>query len=589
MLRSKPSNLVSKTDRDEVEISQSRTERLYVKLLLGVLFGIVFLVALFWGGHTAYVRWQERRLLRKAVYAIEHRDDRTAGLAARNVLALKPSSAPASRIMAQLAEKHDNPVAMDWRSKVVQLEPKSTEDILALARCALQFNHIGAAERAMAQVEHAGRQTAGYHAVAALLAIARGEQPETVREWTDAVRLAPNEKTYQLQLAIAQVRSRDSKVHATGEATLETLRNDPKRRAAATRALITDGLAQRANAGGLLTLARQLQAYPEATLEDRLLYLDFLHQTQSPKFTLYLTTLEKTTIGDPLQLATFLSWMSRNNLNLFALDFMKNVPAKDREKWPVTLAVADIYTRLKDWRNLQAALQTANWGDFDFLRHAYLTRALRAENKPAAAEREWATATKAASEQSKSLLSLVRIASEWQWNSETLDLLWTLAKYPNKQNEALQALYRLYAKSGDAEGLYRVLVRLSQADPDNLNIENNLAQVSLLLKADQEEARRLAAGVYQKKPSNPAYATTYAYSLLTKGDTKGALKVMSALTQKQLRDPSIAIYYGICLATTGDEKARAYLEKGEKANLLPEEKALIKKSLAALGAQRETP
>jgi thioredoxin-like negative regulator of GroEL len=581
MLRSKTSNLTSKT-RDEVEVSHRRSERFYVRLLLGSLFGIVLLVALFWGGHTGYVRWQERRLVRKAVYAIEHGDDHTAGLAARTVLDLKPSSAPAARIMAELAEKAGNSVALDWRRKVVHLQPKSTEDILALARCALQFNDIGAAQRAMDQVQNAGRQTAGYHAVAALVATARGEQQKSVREWTDAVRLAPDEKAYQLQLAIVQVHSGDSRVHATGKATLETLRNDLKQRAAATRALISDGLVRHANAQDVIELARQLQAYPDATLKDRLTYLDFLHQAQSPEFASYLTVLEKGTAGNPQELAALLSWMSRNNLNLLALDFLKTLPAKDRQEWPVPLVVADISTRLKDWRNLQGALQTANWGDFDFLRHAYLTHALRAENKPAAAEREWATATKSASEQSSSLLSLVRLASEWKWNSDTLDLLWSLAKYPDKQNEALQTLYRFYAKNGDTEGLYRVLVRLSQGDPDNLNVENNLAQVSLLLNADRGESQRLAADVYGKMPSNPAYATTYAYSLLTKGDTKGALKIMSALTEKQLHDPSIATYYGICLAAVDDQKARPYLEAGEKANLLPEEKTLIQKSLARL-------
>ena len=35
--------------------------------------------------------------------------------------------------------------------------------------------------------------------------------------------------------------------------------------------------------------ARQLQTYPEATLDDRLLYLDFLHQINSPEFISYLT------------------------------------------------------------------------------------------------------------------------------------------------------------------------------------------------------------------------------------------------------------------------------------------------------------
>jgi hypothetical protein len=159
MPRSK-SPLLASTSNREIEALHRRTESFYLKLLLGGLIGVILVIAGFWGGHSAYARWQERRLIRKAVFAIEHGDEHTASLAARNVLELRPSSASAARIMAQLTEKVGDRIALDWRRKVVQLEPQSTDDALAWARCALQFNDIATAERALAKVHEKGQATA---------------------------------------------------------------------------------------------------------------------------------------------------------------------------------------------------------------------------------------------------------------------------------------------------------------------------------------------------------------------------------------------------------------------------------------------
>jgi thioredoxin-like negative regulator of GroEL len=565
-----------------LETSVEKTQRTYIKLSLGALIGIIFLIALFWAGHDVYVRWQERRLIRQAVTAFEAHDIRNASLAARTVLQMKPTSAAAARMMAQVAERVGDRAALEWRRKVVQVDPQSIEDVLAWARCALQFNDIGTAERALAQIDTSGKQTAGYHAVAGLLAQAQRQNEKAEAEWSEAVRLAPNEKAYQLQLGITRLRARDIARRDEGVAMLQSLRQDPVQRAPATRALITEGIARRDKPQVLLDLARELQSYPEAILNDRILFLDLLHQLQDPKFSSYLSELEKSTSTSPFQLSTLLSWMSQHNLNLVALDFIKNLPREIMEKWPVPPAVADVYVRLKDWRKLEEATKNANWRDFEFLRHAYVARALREQDKPAASQHEWSAAIKGASVDSDWALMLLRAVSEWRWETEAVELLWAVAKQPEKQNEAFLTLYRHYAKSGDTQGLYKVLVRLFEADPANLNVENNLAQISLLLNANPDEARRLAADVYQKMPGNPAYATTYAYALITKGDTKGALKVMSGLTEEQLADPAVSAYYGICLAAAKDPRARSFLDSAQAATLLPEEKALLVKAESSL-------
>ena len=574
-----------KTKRTQFELSHQRRERLFLKLALGSLIGFTLLIAAFWAGHRAYVRWQERRLIRTAMFAMERGEQRSASLAARSLLNIKPSSTGAARIMAQIAEQAGDRAALDWRRKVAELLPHSAEDTLAWARCALQFHDPATAERALSRTEESAKQSAAYHAVGALLAQSRKQDQRAESEWSEAVRLAPDDKTYQLQLAMLRLRAPDIDRHASGEQILNALRQDRSQRVPATRALISDGITRRQNTDALLQLARELQAYPEATLADRLLFLDILHQLQHREFSSYLDSIEKECASSSAKLGALLSWMSQNNLNLLALDYLKRVPSAVLEKWPLPLSIAQIYARLKDWGDLESLTKNANWREFEFLRHAFLARALREQDKSVAAEREWSAALRTSSVRSEATLALVEIISEWKWDSETVNLLWTLAKYPEKQREAFQTLHRYYTKAADTQGLYRVLGRLAELDPGNLDVQNNLAQISLLLNAKPDEARRMAADVYRKRPSNPAYVSTYAYSLVSKGDAQAAGAIMSSMTEEQLRDPAISAYYGICLAALHDPRAREFLAAGSKASLLPEEKALIDAALAKLDSK----
>jgi len=555
--------------------------------LFGILLSLIFFIAAIWGGHDLYLRWQEKRLVRRATFDMEHGNERDASLAARSILEMKPSSASAARIMAQLGERVGERSALNWRRKVVQLDPHSVDDAVALVRCAVQFNDIPTAERTLAEVNENLRNSAPYHEASALVAQFKHQDEKAETEWNEALRLSPDDKSFQLQLGRLRLRATQPERRAAGEAMLTALRSDPAQRSAATRALINAGVTRKEDPRKLLELARELQAYPEATWNDRFVYLDFLHGLQDPQFSAYLTELEKTAPTKASSLAALLSWMAKNNLSLLALDYSKSLSAESLQNWPVPLAIADAYLRLREWQNLEALTAKANWGRLEFLRHAYLARALRAEDKRAAAEHEWSAALKDATS-SESLVLLIQPISEWGWENETTDLLWALSKHPEKQKDAFMALYQHYAKASDTQGLYRVLVRLSELDSTNLNVQNNLAQVSLLLNANPEEARRSAADVYRKSPANPAYMTTYAYSLLTQGNAKEALRIMSSLSEEQLSDPTISAYYGIFLAATGDEKARTYLDFGKPANLLPEEKALIDKAYASLDSRSRT-
>ena len=106
-----------------MEKSLERTQRTFIRLLFGIFLGLVVLIGGIWGGRDLYLRWQEKRLVRRATLDMEQGNERDASLAARSILEMKPTSPAGARIMAELAEKLGERAALDWRRKVVQLAP----------------------------------------------------------------------------------------------------------------------------------------------------------------------------------------------------------------------------------------------------------------------------------------------------------------------------------------------------------------------------------------------------------------------------------------------------------------------------------
>lgn len=566
-----------------MEIQLAKNERRFIKLIVGGIVGLVLVIVLAYGGVHFFHRWQERRLIRRAAAYLSGGDVKAAALSARRALQLNPANADAARAMAQIADRAGDRTALDWWRKVLELEPHTTEDALALVRSALRVNDLTTAEKTLAALDDTAKQTAAYHAASGRLAEMKKNPVEAEHHWTKAIEGAPANTSYQFQLALIHLGTNDQAKRKSALAVLERLRADPKQRAAATRTLILDGVAHQEETRRMQLLASELQSYAEAQFSDRLLYLEILRQLRDPGLAEYLKKLEQDAVSNPADLASLLSWMSNNETAAAAVEFGKTLPAETAGKWPVSPALADAYANLKNWAGLEQLARNSEWPPYDFLRHAYLSRALRGQDKKFPAEQEWLAAQKEASANPQALLMLARTAAAWDWKTEKVDLLWVLAKSDETKLEALQTLYQHYAKAGDTSGLYRTLLRLVEALPNDLPLQNNLAQISLLLGADVERARKVAAEIKNKEPLNGAYVSTYAFSLHTKGDVKGALQAMDQLSQDQLRDPSVAAYYGVILAAAGQkEKAREYLDLAAQANLLPEEKALVAKAASTL-------
>lgn len=565
-----------------MELSLERTERTYIKLIAGSFCALAILIALCWGGFRFYRHWQEGHLVGLAAASMSSGDLKNASLSARRALQLNPSNTEAMRIAAQISEKTGDRTALDWRRKIMESNPRSLDDALALVRCAIWLSDFGIAEKTLKGVEDFARQAPEFFAASARLAEVKKDAAGMERNWAKAVELAPNDNAYRLQLALSEL-GHDSAKRKGALALLEELRGDAGERAAATRALIIDGIEHRMDPPRTRRLANELADYSEALFSDRILYLEILRQAHDPVYEDYLARLKAEVPGKPSETAALLSWMTRNGMNAEAGEFSKSLPDDAASKWPVPLAMSEAQAQAKNWIELERLTREKDWSGYDFLRRAYVARALRGQEKQLAAEQELAAAEKEAAGNPQAISLLIQTMADWGWQKEATDLLWTLTKNPETRMPALQTLYTHYTKVADTSGLYRTLSKLAELNPKDNALQNNLAQVSLLLGADLDHARKVAADLAAQEPANSGYLSTYAFGLLTKGDVKGALRVMDGLKEEQLLEPSVATYYGLVLAAAGEkEKARTFLKRSADATLLPEEKALVSKATSSL-------
>jgi Flp pilus assembly protein TadD len=282
-----------------------------------------------------------------------------------------------------------------------------------------------------------------------------------------------------------------------------------------------------------------------------------------------------------------MEWMSGHGLAARAWQWHTTLPVASR-KMPEPLAAADVCIAQGDWESLRDLVHGEQWGDLEFLRLAYETRAYdevsRHERGPDFHNR-WQRTMISTGGSPNALSMLARVAQSWGWQDEAAQVWWLVAARPVGQRPALAALYAMASARKDTAELYRVAKRLLELEPASPVAKNNAAMFALLLRRDLPEAHKLAEEDYAAAPTEAPIASTYAFSLYLQGRVAEGVAVMARLPQTALSDASVAACDGVLLAAAGDrEKARPLLEQAErnKQSLLPEERAMVEEALGKL-------
>ncbi|MFL6527019.1 MAG: tetratricopeptide repeat protein [Chthoniobacterales bacterium] len=536
-------------------------------------------------GYRTFRAWQERKLIAQGNAFANQGDFKHASLNARRIIQLDPENPEGFRLLARVAEKTASAAAIDARRRVVDLGHPTAEDLILLARDAVRFDDKPTADLAMSKLPAEAKNRADYHALLADIAYAQRHGVEMERELSEALRLDPTNKDYAMRLAALRLNANDRAMSERGRETLLELRKDPAFRLEVTRHLAENAI-RRNDFDEALKLARELDAMPDRQFTDRLVLLSALKASADPTFPQFLSELQNS-VGDNREaIAALISWLNANRMAQDAIAWAAKLPSELVSGHAVPIALADSYVAANDWAGLLRLTKAGNWGTLDFLRTALAARAYRELGQDSDAKAPWADAVRKVTGNTRTALLLAETVAKWNWQSESIDLLWAATKDEVKGDEALRTLYQHFASTDDTANLYRVLIRQLERHPEDDNVKNNVAELSLLLKINAARGRDLAREVYQKDPHNPAYVSTYAFSLFDNGDVKKALQTMETLSEDQRRQPQIAAYYGVMLVAAGDKtRAKEFLDLGERTKLLPEEKALVDRARRSVAEQ----
>ena len=528
-----------------------------------------------YAGYRAYKSVRQARLITQARNYLAKPDERKALLCLQRALRCNARDVEACRLMAELTERARSPGALIWRSRVVELNSRSLDDRLALAQTAMLFRDYASATNALEGVDAAGKKTAAYHNIAGTVASTVGQLAQAEVHFREAARLEPTNQVPQLNLAVVRLHSTNAQAMAEARATLQQLSAKPAFRCQALRELIVDAL-NSTRTDQALALSADLLNQTNSVFSDRLLRLEILRSSKDPALGKTLAAFQKDAASDPAKIQQLATWQLVKTGPADALAWLETLPLNLRTNQPVALLSAECRTQLKDWRALQTTLEHQNWAELDFVRHAFLARAARGLDLASSSKTEWELAAKAANNRKQSVLMLLQMAIQWQWQSEGEELLRTIFNRYPEEKWAFPALSQALYTAGRTRSLMALYGQLAKAHPSDLSARNNLAMTALLLDAQELKPHDLAREVYQKAPTNSSYASTYAFSLHLQKKNAEALKVFQQLPAKDLENPSVAGYYGLVLKATGNPgKAKVYLEWASKAPMLPEEKKLF--------------
>ena len=215
---------------------------------------------------------------------------------------------------------------------------------------------------------------------------------------------------------------------------------------------------------------------------------------------------------------------------------MKTLPPTLLVKRTTPLNLAEAFMATSDWEGLRKFCAGTKWDAFEYMRNA-LPRGrcvswARCRNQVSNGRKR----SLRLSTRPEQIFGLADLARKWGWQSEAVDLWWLAAKDPINAEKTLRMLYEFYASRRDTQELYRVLVHLEKVRPTDLSVRNNLAQISLLLNLNPDQAYRAAREVYEQEPKNPDYAATYAFSLYLQGDVKKALQRLLVFPKRSWND-----------------------------------------------------
>ncbi len=370
-----------------------------------ILWGMLILGVLSYGGYRAYLHWEPEYLARQARKAFENKDYVIAGLQVRRALQLNPGNVSATRLAADMLEAGGSREALKYRAHVLDLAPNSVEDKLAWLNCAIRFNQPDEAAKAIGHFTETEKKSATFESSSGALAASLGNFEEAAQHYEAAMKFDARDELIEFNLASMQLHSDDPNAFQTGIDTMKRLSAESRFSNSAPRAIIS-ALATHGRLEEAFAESQPFEGSPAAEFEDRLAHLDILDRIQKLEEAAYDFELKIEAAKMPLHAGLLIRWMNQHGKSREAIDWSGTLPKSFTTSLQCGAPLADSYLVTGDWAGLEGLTGgDANWGDFEFLRLALLARAQRENGEENVFASTWQAAVAAAAATSSASMS----------------------------------------------------------------------------------------------------------------------------------------------------------------------------------------
>jgi hypothetical protein len=143
-------------------------------------------------------------------------------------------------------------------------------------------------------------------------------------------------------------------------------------------------------------MVRCISEEPSIEFSDKILYLRALNAARSPDYDRWLSQLERSGFETPQFAIELAKWKLSALGPQSAADWLERAPDQVRRQPSVNLLLAECYSALGRWADLETLTNSGPWRDYEVLCLAYLARGQAGQGNLAGSEQTWNLALAAA-------------------------------------------------------------------------------------------------------------------------------------------------------------------------------------------------
>lgn len=513
-----------------------------------LLAGGIIVIAAAYFSYPLYRDWQADRAVQQARLFLEKREIRSGLLSVRTALRHRPDHLDAHQVAAELMEAFGSPEALMHRRRLMELQPELPEAKLEYARSALRCRNSRLAAKILASVDGPSRETPEFLKLQADLFLVTGQKEKAAETYRKLLLLEPDEAAARVKLALIELPGDSEAKRASARRTLASFVSDDEFGLIALRALTQDALSRNDPSAALSWSERACQM-PAAEFSDRLLRLQALWTAGSPDYESWRRELEESATANAQSAFQLGRWQLVTLGPETALSWPQGLPKNVRSTPLIGVLLADSFSALKRWVDLEDLVRWTDWHEAEALRLAFLARAQAQQDKVSRSEETWQLALAAARSRPGQLVSLAKMARAD--GRDVREVLWLIAEQDPAQTWARKELYEAYLKEKNSGQMLRMMELVLKEDPDDQTAKYNVAGLLMITERQLDRAARLARELYESDSKNLRNAVLYGYGLKLRGEAgKGAAILSSREDLDQLENDGRA-YYALILTACG--------------------------------------